>query len=71
MLPGPIAPDAAQAGVVVGPLTLGPGLRHFLVRTNMGSPVRRFVNEAGANTKQEALDRNIFAGFSLTPLMGH
>ncbi|MFN7530046.1 MAG: PEP-CTERM sorting domain-containing protein [Gemmatimonas sp.] len=71
ILPGPIAPDAAQAGVTVGPLTLGPGLRHFLVRTYMGSPVLRFVNEAGANTKQEALERNIFAGFSLTPLMGH
>jgi hypothetical protein len=71
VLPGPIAPDAATAGVTVGPLALGPGLRHFLVRTYMNSPVVRFVNEAGANTKQEALDRNIFAGFSLTPLMGH
>jgi hypothetical protein len=47
VLPGPIAPDAATAGVTVGPLALGPGLRHFLVRTYMNSPVGAVCQRSG------------------------
>lgn len=71
----PIAADQAAAGVTVGPLTLGPapfGMRGFLARTyGTDERIMRFVNgPAGANTQQGALDRNLYVGFSLTPLGG-
>jgi hypothetical protein len=75
----PIAADFAAGGVNVGSLTRGGppfGISEFLTRTvtsdgNPNNRVMRFVNgPAGANTKQGALDRNLYGEFSLQAQAG-
>ncbi|MFN9877955.1 MAG: hypothetical protein ACK557_05725, partial [Planctomycetota bacterium] len=76
----PIAADVAAGGVNVGALTRGfgggGGIVEFLTRTvaeggNPNNRVMRFVNGPwGANTKQLALDRNLYGEFSLQAQAG-
>jgi hypothetical protein len=47
LLYDPVPADIADPLVVVGDLTRGPGITHFLVRTYDSQPVLRFVNGAG------------------------
>lgn len=71
ILPGPIPADIADPLVVVGDLTRGAGITHFLVRTYNSQPILRFVNAAGASTYANALSGNFYVEFSVAPIPGY
>jgi len=61
----------AASGVTVGPLTKGAGLFQFLQRDASGTnPVLRFENGVGSQNQTQAVDRNVYGSFTLTPDAG-
>jgi hypothetical protein len=71
LLYDPVPADIADPLVVVGDLTRGPGITHFLVRTYDSQPVLRFVNGAGVNSYATALSGGFYAEFSVAPIPGY
>ncbi|MEN9282732.1 MAG: hypothetical protein RLZZ179_225 [Verrucomicrobiota bacterium] len=67
----PIAADIADPLVVVGDLTRGAGITHFLVRTYNSQPVMRFVNGPGVNSYVTALSGDFYVEFSVAPIPGY
>jgi hypothetical protein len=66
-----VAADFAASGVTVGPLTKGAGLNQFLQRNpSATNPVLRFENAVASRTQAQAVERNVFGSFSLTPDAG-
>ncbi len=69
--PTTVAADFAASGVTVGPLTKGAGLFQFLQRDASGTnPVLRFENGVGSQNQTQAVDRNVYGSFTLTPDAG-
>jgi hypothetical protein len=67
----PIAADISDPLVVVGDLTRGAGITHFLVRTYNSQPVMRFVNGFGVNSHATALSGDFYVEFSVAPIPGY
>jgi hypothetical protein len=66
-----VAADFAASGVTVGPLTKAAGLFQFLQRGASGTnPVLRFENGVGSQNQTQAVDRNVYGSFTLTPDAG-